>query len=242
MTVKLKTAYALLLILVLTALMIPAVGETQARYENTQVWNTVLTDLPDQVSSNLLSGDSRRPVTILLEEMEDENDVLYVDITLQSGVKTEGVLHWSNYYPYFISAEMYLNEQKLEDGVILTVPDGTDTEQRKACIDAWYRENLRIAVAQRMPYWEARTGLKCSRWTIRDMKTRWGSCTHQTAAIRVNLRLAEKPPECLDYLILHELTHIKHPNHSRAFYADVEKHMPDWHKRRMILNGKDEDQ
>jgi hypothetical protein len=123
MTVKLKTAYALLLILVLTALMIPTVGETQARYENTQVWNTVLTDLPDQVSSNLLSGDSRRPVTILLEEMEEENDVLYVDITLQSGVKTEGVLHWSNYYPYFISAEMYLNEQKLEDGVILTVTE-----------------------------------------------------------------------------------------------------------------------
>ncbi len=129
-----------------------------------------------------------------------------------------------------------------EDGVILTVPDDTDVEYRKAILDAWYRENLRIAVAQRMPCWEARTGLKCSRWTIRDMKTRWGSCTHSTAAIRVNLRLAEKPPECLDYLLLHELTHIKHPNHSQAFYADVEKYMPDWKRRRMILNGKDEDQ
>lgn len=129
-----------------------------------------------------------------------------------------------------------------ENGVTLTVPDGTTSEQRKACIDTWYRENLRIAVEKRMPYWEARTGLQCSRWSIRDMKTRWGSCTHQTAAIRVNLRLAEKLPECLDYLILHELTHIRHPNHSKAFYDDVAKFMPDWQKRRMILNGKDEDE
>ncbi|MBR4000217.1 MAG: M48 family metallopeptidase [Clostridia bacterium] len=128
------------------------------------------------------------------------------------------------------------------ENLILTVPDSSTAEQRKACIDAWYRENLRLAVTQRMPYWEARTGLKCSRWSIRDMKTRWGSCTHSTAAIRVNLRLAEKPPECLDYLILHELTHIRHPNHSKAFYADVEKYMPDWKKKRMTLNGTDADE
>lgn len=128
------------------------------------------------------------------------------------------------------------------DIVILTIPSGTSSEQRKACIEAWYRENLRLAVEKRMPYWEARTGLKCSRWSIRDMKTRWGSCTHQTASIRINLRLAEKSPECLDYLIVHELTHIRHPNHSKAFYDDVEKHIPDWKQRRMILNGKDVDE
>jgi len=128
------------------------------------------------------------------------------------------------------------------DSVILTVPEGTPAEQRKACIDAWYRENLHLAVEKRMPYWENRTGLKCSRWSIRDMKTRWGSCTHRTAAIRVNLRLAEKPPECLDYLLLHELTHIRHPNHSKDFYDDIAKLMPDWKHRRMILNGKNDDE
>ena len=129
-----------------------------------------------------------------------------------------------------------------ESGVILTVPENSTAEERKACIDFWYRENLRPAVEKRIPYWEAKTGLKCGRVTIRDMKTRWGSCTHSTAAIRVNLRLAEKPPECLDYLILHELMHIRHPNHSKAFYADIEKLMPDWKSRRMLLNGRDEDE
>ncbi|MBQ8512550.1 MAG: M48 family metallopeptidase [Clostridia bacterium] len=132
--------------------------------------------------------------------------------------------------------------QVTESGVILTVPENSTADDRKACIDFWYRENLSLAVGKRMPYWEAKTGLKCSRVSIRDMKTRWGSCTHATAAIRVNLRLAEKPPECLDYLILHELTHIRHPNHSRAFYADIEKHMPDWKERHRILNGRDEDE
>ena len=123
MTAKLKTAYALLLILVLMALMVTAVGESQARYENTQVWNTVLTDLPDQVSSNYLEYNDRMPLTVVLEEIESESDVLFTEITLQSGVKTEGALHWSNYHPGWISAEMYLNEQKLEDGVILTLTE-----------------------------------------------------------------------------------------------------------------------
>ncbi len=153
----------------------------------------------------------------------------------------ETVPVWGKEIPLTVKAGLP-SVRVTETCMILTVPDGTGTEQCKACLDAWYRENLRIAVTQRMPYWEARTGLKCSRWTIRDMKTRWGSCTHSTAAIRVNLRLAEKPVECLDYLLLHELTHIKHPNHSQAFYADVEKYMPDWKKRRMILSGRDEDE
>ena len=123
MTVKLKTVYALLLILVLMALMIPAVGETQARYENTQVWNTVLTDLPDQVSSNLLSGDSRRPVTILLEEMEEENDVLYVDITLQSGVDVAGALTWRVDRPGYASAKIYLDGRELNQGELVELTD-----------------------------------------------------------------------------------------------------------------------
>ena len=97
------------------------------------------------------------------------------------------------------------------------------------------RRELRARLEKRVPLMEARTGLKCSGWAIRDMKTRWGSCNIQTHHITFNLRLVNRTDEELDYIILHELCHTVYRYHDRNFWGLVEKFMPDWQVYRRKL-------
>ncbi|MDO4437144.1 MAG: SprT family zinc-dependent metalloprotease [Coriobacteriaceae bacterium] len=95
-----------------------------------------------------------------------------------------------------------------------------------ASLDELYRsELLRVlpAVASRM---EARIGVHAARWSIRVMKTRWGSCTPSTGAIRINARLAAYPPECLECVVAHELVHLMEPSHNERFHALLDEFYP----------------
>ncbi len=71
--------------------------------------------------------------------------------------------------------------------------------------------------------------------TIRTMKTRWGSCTPHKRKITLNAELLKTPPACIDYVVLHELTHFRHRRHDAAFYSYLAGRMPDWKDRRAIL-------
>ena len=102
----------------------------------------------------------------------------------------------------------------------------------------WYRPILKAKIAELLPALEAQTGLYCSEWRVKDMKTRWGSCNITKKRIWLYLKLVQYPPECLEYVILHELIHLKVPNHSADFYAELDQYMPDWQMRRKLLNRK----
>lgn len=123
------------------------------------------------------------------------------------------------------------------DEAVLTVPADSTREQREAAVDQWYRSQLKTAIARCLPRWEAATGLRCTGWQIRDMKTRWGSCTTGTGKIRFNLQLAKHPKACLEYVVLHELAHLAVSGHGPAFQAILDRHMPDWRARRRALNA-----
>lgn len=69
------------------------------------------------------------------------------------------------------------------------------------------------------------------------MKTRWGTCNTTQKRVWFNVQLAEKPKECLEYVILHELAHLKVSNHGMAFRAIMDKHMPQWQEVKKKLNG-----
>ena len=71
---------------------------------------------------------------------------------------------------------------------------------------------------------------------IRDMETRWGSCLVRKGIITLNKRLLEAPRNCIEYVVLHELCHFIHPNHSKQFYGFLTMLMPDWKERKTILD------
>ncbi len=122
---------------------------------------------------------------------------------------------------------------------VFTVPEKSTAKQREARVNEWYRERLKEQIELRLPKWVARTGLRPSSWQVKNMKTRWGSCNTQTGKIWISLQLAKKPVECLDYVLLHELAHLRVPNHGKSFTAIMDRYMPDWKQMRKKLNGPD---
>lgn len=118
----------------------------------------------------------------------------------------------------------------------LTVKDGADPEKTAAFVLKWQRAALRGEIEKRLPLWEARTGLSCSTWQIKNMKTRWGTCNTVAKRLWFNLKLVQKPYVCLDYVLLHELAHLRYPDHGKAFWAFVQSFMPQYREIQKRLN------
>ena len=85
--------------------------------------------------------------------------------------------------------------------------------------------------------WEPKLGVKCNGWTIRYMKTRWGSCSIQKKTIRINSRLAKKDEKIAELVIVHELIHLIVAGHDKKFYGYLEHCLPDWRERQKILRS-----
>ena len=112
---------------------------------------------------------------------------------------------------------------------------GIDEKRLKDCLEPALKDILKSQVKRRLPIWEEKTGLKAGNISIRRMKTRWGSCTVRTGAIRINLQLVYYPVYCLDYILLHELLHIRIADHGPRFKAELDRHMPGWRDIRKEL-------
>ena len=120
--------------------------------------------------------------------------------------------------------------------ILFTVKPGSTAEEREAWIREWYRDCMIRRTEILLPAWSERTGLVPSSWQTKYMKTRWGSCNTVTGKIWLNPRLAAKPPECLDYVILHELAHLRVRDHGPDFRAILDRFMPGWKEIRRRLN------
>ena len=121
--------------------------------------------------------------------------------------------------------------------IVLYAPEGADVDMRRAAIEALYRAELAAAIEREAPACETVVGKHAARWRIRAMKTRWGSCNVRTAAITLNLQLAQYDVRALRYVITHELTHLWVRGHDASFYARMDKYFPNWQNVRRELNA-----
>ena len=152
-------------------------------------------------------------------------------------VSGETLYVWGRQY-FLQVAYSYKGNSLVLDGnqAILAVRKESTANQRAAFVNEWYRGLLKAEVEKYLPKWEKITGLHCSSWQSKYMTTRWGTCNTNTRKIWLNLQLAKKPIECLEYVILHELAHLKVKNHGLEFIAILDQHMPQWRERKMLLN------
>jgi predicted metal-dependent hydrolase len=110
-------------------------------------------------------------------------------------------------------------------------------ETRQKVMMNWYRQHLKNAVQPLIEKWEKRLGVAVSGWGIKRMKTKWGTCNPDTRRILVNLELAKKSADCLEYVVVHELVHLLVRRHDDQFVKIMDKSLPRWRVVRAELNG-----
>lgn len=120
--------------------------------------------------------------------------------------------------------------------MILQVRPGTNEAKKQSLIEQWYREQLRAALPAIIAAWEPLMGVKVERFFVRRMKTKWGSSNPEKHHIRLNTDLAKKPKECLEYIVVHEMTHFLEPTHNSRFIALMDQFLPKWRFYREELN------
>ena len=121
--------------------------------------------------------------------------------------------------------------------ITLSVRPGTDASRREAIFQAWQRSLLHAVIPPLIACWERRTGVKVNGYFLQRMKTKWGSCNHRRAHIRLNAELVKKPRDLLEYVIVHEMIHLIEPTHSDRFIALLDQHYPVWREARAELNA-----
>jgi hypothetical protein len=113
----------------------------------------------------------------------------------------------------------------------------TDAWQRERMLLRWYRKQLKELIPPLLEKWQCALGVQVADWGIRKMKTRWGTCNAKARRIWLNLELAKKPPQCLEYIIVHELVHLVVKHHGDRFTAMLDEHLPQWRLHRQELNA-----
>lgn len=110
----------------------------------------------------------------------------------------------------------------------------------KSALENWYKAEAKEIFAERVPLWAKRLGVMPGKVIVRSQKARWGSCDSM-GNLRLNWRLVMAPMSLIDYVIAHELTHLRAPNHSPQFWQILRSVMPDYleRKQRLDCQGRD---
>lgn len=140
---------------------------------------------------------------------------------------------------YLMQVVEHAGRTKVELGskaLTLYVRPGASLEKRAGIVHEWHKLQLHTEVPALIAKWEKRLGVKVNGYYLQRMKTKWGSCNTMLGNIRLNTELVKKPKDLLEYVVIHEMAHLKERNHSDAFVRILNKHFPEWREARLILN------
>jgi predicted metal-dependent hydrolase len=119
----------------------------------------------------------------------------------------------------------------------VVAPNGSDDDARLRVLENWYRRELKRAIPSLIAEWEPVIGRQVESWTVRRMKTKWGSCSADSAHLRFNVELAKKDPRCLEYIVVHEMAHLRERGHGERFVSLMDQYLPNWRALRAELNA-----
>jgi predicted metal-dependent hydrolase len=113
---------------------------------------------------------------------------------------------------------------------------GSSEEKRQEVMTEWYRQQLKKQIPPLIDKWQLIIGVEVHDWGVKQMKTKWGTCSIASHRIWLNLDLAQKPEHCLEYIIVHEMVHLLERHHNDNFTAYMDKFIPQWRNYRDELN------
>ena len=117
---------------------------------------------------------------------------------------------------------------------ILTKHSGRQAKLQRT-LDDLYRKEIKERLPEMIQKWESEMNVRVSEFGVKKMKTRWGTCNITAKRIWLNLQLAKWPPECLEFVVVHEMVHLHERLHSKRFYRLMDSYLPDWKDREKIL-------
>ena len=127
---------------------------------------------------------------------------------------------------------------KLQRGYLeLFVKDKSDLKRKENLVYEWYYKKAMLYFFNILQEFNKIVKQDIKSVKIRQMKTRWGSCNPYKSYINLNIELIKKPKACIEYIVFHELVHLLYPDHSKKFYDYLTLYMPDWQKRKEILEN-----
>ncbi len=145
---------------------------------------------------------------------------------------TNGELHalWGKVYQLNVVEKSFRHHVRFDpaSGISLHVRSGTSTDSRLRLLGEWYRGEMKRRIPALLAIWQPRVGEKANEFRIKRMKTRWGTCNIASRRLWLNLELAKKPEECLEYILVHELVHLLERGHNKKFYAHMDRLLPRW--------------
>lgn len=133
------------------------------------------------------------------------------------------------------------NRVSIKEGkIILTVISNIfeNSDEKKKVMEKWYFENAQKVFVNTIQKWLEILDESIEKLSIKPMKSRWGSCNHVKRYINLNTELIKRTQFEIEYVVLHELTHLKYPNHGKGFYRYIENYMPNYKMAEKMLNAK----
>lgn len=139
-------------------------------------------------------------------------------------------------YPLNVIESMGRAKAVLQAGRLdLQAPPGSDATVRQRILEAWYRAQLKALIPPLIARWEPVMGVQVAAWGVKRMKTKWGTCNIRARRIWLNLELAKLPPAILEYVVVHEMTHLLERLHNARFKALLDGFLPGWRTLRRGL-------
>ncbi|MBL4937789.1 M48 family metallopeptidase [Clostridium sp. YIM B02515] len=152
-------------------------------------------------------------------------------------VSGETLYIWGKQYFLYFEENRSKNSFEIHGNkVVLSMRAESTVKQRESFVREQYRAMLQAEIKRLLPKWEELTNLHCDSWQTKYMITKWGTCNTDKKKLWFNLQLVQKPIECLDYIILHELIHLRERTHNAIFSAYMNLYMPNWRELRKTLN------
>ena len=158
--------------------------------------------------------------------------------TRREYVSGESHYYWGKRYRLEVIYEDKSSKVSIKgkDKILLSVRPNSDRMKREQVMIEWYRKELRKVAHDLLEQWQKILGINTHEWGIKRMKTRWGTCNQKAGRIWLNLELAKKPEHCLDFIIVHEMTHLLEKNHNDRFKAHMDTFLPRWRQFKEELN------
>lgn len=182
----------------------------------------------------------------MMKIIKDNEEQIYSQYIKILSTENKDIKHWRDGEKILYQGENYniVREQiqqpkieifidKNEKQLKVNIPSNlTDEEEIKKKVDIGikrlFQNNTEVIIQERLPYWSKKTGIEYNTFKIRDAVSRFGSCVPSTKALHFSSRLIMLPEDKIDAIIVHELCHIIHRNHSQDFYNLVKKYIPDY--------------